>query len=90
MKNGGIPPKREKCRRKMMLFQNALFLVKKFPEIVKNSICLLNFHQKFQNFLKNFQEIVFFVQTQDKLAHSLIIFFEKYAKIMHFSNFLKI
>ena len=42
-----------------------------------------------KNFLKIFQQFVFFVQTREKVKKGFVKFFEKYAKIMHFSNFLK-
>ena len=32
---------------------------------------------------------MFFVQRREKLTHDLLNFVEKYARIMHFSNFLK-
>ena len=70
----------------MMLFPKALFLVTTFPKIVKNSIFLLNFYQKF---LKVSQQFVYFVQTRENLTHGLLNFCEKYAKIMHLSNFHK-
>ena len=53
---GEFPPpprNRKKCCRKMMLFPMALFLVTNFPKITKNSIFLLNSHQKFSKFSNN-------------------------------------
>ena len=74
----------------MMLFPKALFLVTNFR---KNKKIIQFFYrifiQKFQYFLKISQQFVFFVQTRKKWTHSLLNVFEKYAKIMHFRNFLK-
>ena len=47
------PQNRNKCRRKMMLFPNALYLAT-FPKIDKNSTFPLSFHQKFSKFSHNF------------------------------------
>ena len=49
-----------------------------------------NFLRDFSKFPQNFQQIVVLVQTREKLTHGSLNFFEKYAKIMHFPNFLKI
>ena len=69
-----------------MLFPKAVFLVTTFAKISKSSIFLLNFYQiKF----KSSQRFVFFVKTHVNLAHDLLNFFEKYAKILDVSNFLK-
>ena len=43
----------------------------------KNFECFLNVSQKF----------VFFVQTLERLTHTLLIFFEKYANLMHLLQF---
>ena len=57
----------------MRLFQNALFLVTKFPKIVlKNSIFPLNFHQKLSKFSQNFLTICVFRPTARKLTHGLL------------------
>ena len=42
--------------------------------------------EPFKIFLK---KIVFVVQTRKKVMHGLLNPFDKYAKIMHFSQFLK-
>ena len=47
------------------------------------------FFQNFQNFLKISQQFAFFVQTREKINAWFVNFLEKYAKIMHFRNFLK-
>ena len=44
--------------------------------------------KNFESFLNVSQKFVFFVQTLERLTHTLLIFFEKYAKTMHFRNFL--
>ena len=44
---------------------------------------------KFRKFSQNFQQIVFFIQTRKKLTNGLLNSFEKYAKIIHFSQFSK-
>ena len=46
------------CCRKMMLFPKALYLVANFPQIVKNSIFILNFHYKLSKFPCNFMFLV--------------------------------
>ena len=71
-RKGGSPPPK-KVLKKMMLFPKALFLVTNFPKIVKNSICLLNFHQKFS-------DNAFFVQTREKLTHGLLTFWKNMLK----------
>ena len=67
---GGIPsPETGKnCCRKMMLFPKALFLLTKFPNILNNSLFLLNFHHKFS---QNFPTICVFIQTREKLTRLL-------------------
>ena len=72
-----------------MLFPNALFVLTKFPKLVKNSIFLLHFHHKFSKFSQNFPIICVFRPNARKINPLIVNFFEKYAKIMHFSNFLK-
>ena len=72
-----------------MLFPKALFLVTNFPKIVKNSIFLLNFHWKLSNFSRNFPTICVFRPNTRKINAWFVKLFEKYVKIMHFSNFLK-
>ena len=71
---GGSNPRPGKNGRKMRLFPKALFLATPFPKIDKNSFFLLNFHQNFQNFLKNSQLVVFFVQTRKNLTPSFEMF----------------
>ena len=67
-----LPPKLEKCCRKMMLFPKALFLATTFPKIVKNSIFLLNFYQKFSKITQNFQKFVCFRPNARKFNAPLI------------------
>ena len=85
---GEIPsPKTGKnCCRKMMLFRKAQFLVIYFPDIVKNYIFLLNFHQIFTKFSQNSPTTCAYVWKRNA---RFATFFEKYAKIMRFGNFLK-
>ena len=45
--------------------------------------------EKLRNFSQSFQKSVFFVQTRKKFNALFAKFFEKYAKIMHFCNFLR-
>ena len=59
---------------KMMLFQKAIFIIK-FPEIVKNSIFLLNFYQKLKDFLrKRFPKNLCFSPKRKKLTDGLLNF----------------
>ena len=69
----------------MILFPMALFLATTFPEIVKNSIFLLNFYQ---NFLKISYQCIFLPHAR-KISAWFVNFFEKYAKIQHFCDLLK-
>ena len=81
-----------------MLFPKALFLATAFPKIDKNSVLLLNFYQKCQNFLKISQQFVFIVKTREKLTLSFLNFVENRLKLFmfllfyqeNFENFLKI
>ena len=65
----------------MMLFPKGIVLatkiVKSFPKIVKNQFWYWIFIKKFQKFLKISQQVVFFVQTREKLTHGLFNFFWK-------------
>ena len=70
-----------------MLFPKALFLVTNFPKIIKNSIFSLNFHQKFAKFSQNCPIMCVFLPNARKINAGFVNFFEKYAKIMHFSQF---
>ena len=82
------PPEMEKnCCRKMILFPKALFLATTFPKIVKNSIFLLNFYQKFSKISQNFPKIRIFRPNTRKINAWFVKFFEKYAKIMHYLLF---
>ena len=69
----------------MVLFSKALFLVTNFPKIIKNSIFILSFHQKFS---QNFNTCHFSSKARKSNAW-FDNFFENYAKLMHFSNSLK-
>ena len=51
----------------MVLFPKALFLVTNFPKIVKNSIFLLNFHQKFSKVSQYFPTNCVFRPDTQKL-----------------------
>ena len=64
----------------MMLFPKAKFLATSFPKIDKNSIFLMNFYQKIQNFINISQQFVFFVQTREKLTMGFQIFAENRPK----------
>ena len=69
-----------------MLFPMALLLVTNFPKIIlKNSLFLLNSHQKCSKFSEIFPTLCFLVQMREKITHVLLIF----RKICIFSNFLK-
>ena len=80
----------------MMLFPQALFLAKTFPKIVKNSIFLLNFYQKFSKFSQNCPTVCVFCPKARKINAWFVKSFEKYAKIINgcfaifLINFLKI
>ena len=75
----------------MMVFRKALFLATTFPNLVKNSIFLLDFYQKISKFSQNFPWIWGFRRLGEnpKFMGGLLTVFEKYAKIMYFSNFHK-
>ena len=87
---------KKRCR-KMMLFPNALILATTFPKIVKNSIFLLNFYQKFSKISENLTNCVFRPNARKSKAWFVIVF-GKYAKNARFAilwkrffqNFLKI
>ena len=53
-----FPPKWKKLFGKMMLFPKTIFS-NNFNKIVKNSIFLMNFYQKFSNISQNFSTICF-------------------------------
>ena len=61
-------------------------LSKKYPKIIKSSIFLLNFHQKSSKFSQNFPTICVFRPNARKLNAWFVNFFEKDAKIIHFSQ----
>ena len=87
-REGPPPPEMEKnCCRKMKLFPKALFLATTFQKIVKNSIFLLNFHQKFTKFSQNFPTNCLFRPNARKINSLFVKLFEKYSKIMHFLQF---
>ena len=84
------PPEIEKnCCRKMVLFPKALFLATTFPKLAKNWIFLLNFYQNFSKLSQIFKTISIFRQNTRKSNTGLVKFFWKYAKLMHFKQFLK-
>ena len=70
-----------------MLFPEALFLVTKYPKIIKNAIFLLNFHQKISKISQNFPTICAFCPNVQKCNGWFVKFFEKYAKIIIFRHF---
>ena len=72
-----------------MLFPKALFLVTDFPKIVKNAVCLLNFHQKLSIFSQNFQQIVFSAKTREKLTHGSLNLLKNKLKYSIFAFFLR-
>ena len=74
------------CCRKMILFPKALFLAT-FPKIVKNSIFLMNFYQKFSKISQNFPTIRVFRPKARKINAWFVNLFEKYAKIIHYLLF---
>ena len=87
-KGGNFSPRnRKKCRRKMVLFPKALFLVTNFRKKIKNknkkiknSNFLRIFIKIFQNFLKISRQFVFFVQTRKKRTHSLLTYLKNMRK----------
>ena len=83
------PPTGKNCCRKMMLFPKFLFLATNFLNIDKNSIILLNFHQKFSKFSQNFPTICGFRPNARKINACFVKYFENSAKIMHFRKFLE-
>ena len=59
-----------------------------FPELYKPTKAFEDLRfENFRKFSQNFQRIVFFVQSRKKLTNDLLNSFEKYAKLMHFSQF---
>ena len=74
--------------RKTMVFPKGLFFAATFPKIVKNSIFLLKFYQKFSKISQNFPTCVFRPNMR-KINALFAKYFWKYTKIMHFINFLK-
>ena len=77
------------CCRKMILFPKARFLAKTSPKIDKNSIFLLNFHQRFPKLSQNLSSICSFRPNARKINAWFVKSFENYAKIMQFCNFRK-
>ena len=73
----------------MVLFPQALFLATPIPKLAKNAIFLLNLYQKISNFSQNFQTISIFRPKARKSNTWFVKFFWKYAKVMHFKQFLK-
>ena len=63
-----------------MLFPKALFLATTFPEIVKNSIFLLNFYQKLSKISQNFPTIRVFRPNARKINAWFVKFFENMLK----------
>ena len=68
----------------MVLFPKALFLATTFAKVAKNSIFILNFYQKFSKFSQHFQTICVSRPNARKINALFVMFFDKYAKIMHF------
>ena len=64
----------------MMLFPKAPFLVTNFPKIIKNSIFLLNFHQKFSTFSRKFPTICVFRPNARKINAWFVKFIWKICK----------
>ena len=81
-------PEMEKCRN-LMLFPTALFLVTTYPKLFKIQIFLLNFHRKISRFSQDFPTTCIFNTNARNINAAFLKFFEKYAKIIHFCNFLK-
>ena len=79
---GKIPPKPKNLLLKMGIFPNALFLVTNFPKIVKNSLFLLNFHQKFSKFPNTV-----FRPNARKIIARFVNFLKDMLEIMHFKQF---
>ena len=69
-----------------MLFPKGLFVATTFPKIVKNSIFLLNYYQKFSKISQNFPTTCDFRPNARKI-NAFLKFFEKYPKTMDFSQF---
>ena len=73
----------------MVLFPKALFLVTNFPKIIKNLNFSIEFSSKIFNILSKFPHNLRFSSKREKSNAGFVKFFEKYAKLMHFRNFLK-
>ena len=73
----------------MILFPKAVFLSTTFPKIVKNSIFLLNFYQKFFKISQNFPKIRVFRHNSQKIHAMFVNCFEKYDKKSIICYFLK-
>ena len=69
-----------------MLNPKALFIAT-LPEIVKNSIFLLNFYQKFSKVSQNLPTILNFRPNARKINAGFAKSFEKYAKILDFAQY---
>ena len=69
----------------MILFPKALFLATTFPKMDKNSIFLLNFYQMLSKISQNFPAIVCRPKAR-KINAWFVNFYEKYARIMDFSQ----
>ena len=57
-----------------MLFPKALFLAAIFPKIVKNSMFLLNYHQKIPKFSQNIPTIYIFLPNARKINAGFLKF----------------
>ena len=66
-----FPPKLKNYCRKMVLFPKALFLASHFPNVAKNSICLLNFYQECSRFPKVSKQFVFFTHTRERVTRGV-------------------
>ena len=75
------------CYRNMMLSQKALYLATIFSKILKQQFSI-EFSSKFSTFSQKFQKHLFFSSKQTKINPCFKLF-DKYVKIMHFSNFRK-
>ena len=90
--NPGKSPSRNwknNCRN-LMLFSKPPVLASTLPEIVGISFFYWGFFQKFQNFRKIFSTICVFRPNARNLHGGPLKYFEKYDKIIHFWNVLKI
>ena len=85
----GNSPNGEKLEKIDLISKGSIFS-KRFPKLVKNSIFLLNFDQKFSKFPSSLYYLSKSRKISAKINAWFANFLEKYAKLLHFTNILVI